>query len=372
VLTREEVQARGQSLQTEVDLSQTEGKSYKKISSGSTGRPIQVLITERTDAYWRALTLRDHLWHRRDFSQSLAVIKKLRKEQIGPPGVESSSWGPSSALLYKTGPSFMISSATDVRDQYAWLREKQPGYLLTYPSLLRELAYLNLAADQPLRFRDVATMGETLSPDTRELVRHSFGAKVCDIYSWQEMGYLALQCPESDRYHVQSEACLLEVLDENNQPCQPGVMGRVVVTHLHNRVMPLIRYDIGDYAIVGESCDCGINFPVLERVIGRTRSLVTYPDGRRSWPAFSMTKLAAILPNVQLQVVQTTVDTLLVRIGTGNPVAEATLSQMKSIINDAMGYPFQVQFEQLGSLSRSKSGKFEDFYSRVGQAEPDE
>ena len=53
-------------------------------------------------------------------------------------------------------------------------------------------------------------------------------------------------------------------------------MGRVVVTHLHNYAMPLIRYEIGDYAIAGGNCDCGINLPVLERVVGRTRNLVCY------------------------------------------------------------------------------------------------
>ena len=37
---------------------------------------------------------------------------------------------------------------------------------------------------------------------------------VTDVYSSDEVGYIALQCPETEHYHVQSEALLVEVLDD--------------------------------------------------------------------------------------------------------------------------------------------------------------
>jgi phenylacetate-CoA ligase len=359
------VQEHGEALRADIDLRSLDGATFTKSSSGSTGRPIEVLISERTDLFWRSITIREHLWHKRDFSQTLAVIKNMGKDNTGPPGKKSASWGSSSGLLYSTGPSVVVSSSIDIDRLYEWLRQLRPGYLLTYPSILRALAERNIASSEPMTFMGISTMGENLSPETREYAGAAFGQKICDMYSCQELGYLALQCPERDHYHVQAETCLLEVLDENNEACAPGEMGRVVATHLHNNVMPLVRYDIGDYAIVGGSCDCGINLPVLERVVGRTRNLVTRPDGTRIWPTYNVKKLVEIAPNAQFQLVQKSLDTMLLKIGTDTPVAEDQLLEMKTVVNQAMGFSYHMEFEQMGQLPRSHSGKFEEFMSEI-------
>ena len=47
--------------------------------------------------------------------------------------------------------------------------------------------------------------------------------------------------------------------------------GRIVVTALNNFATPLIRYEIGDYAEVGEICSCGRGFrPPTGRRRGRS------------------------------------------------------------------------------------------------------
>ena len=365
ILSRACLQENTWSLHAENDLRSREGKTFKKRSSGSTGRPVEVLTTERAQKYWQAITVRDHLWHQRDFSQTLAVIKYLEKGKGKPPGQKSKYWGASSGLLYSTGPAVTINSSTDINRQYQWLREMDAGYLLTYPSLLRVLAEQNLASGQPIQLLGITTMGENLSPETREIAQRAFQGRVCDMYSCQEIGYLALQCPKHDHYHVQAETCLVEILDENGQFCAPGEMGRVIVTHLHNYCMPLIRYEIGDYAIAGGRCDCGINLPVLERVIGRERNLVSYPDGTKSWPSYNPMKLMGVLPNVQYQLVQKKLNTLLVRIGTAEEIPEAILGEVTKTINDAMGFTFNIEYEQVEAIPRSDSGKYEEFVSEV-------
>ncbi|MGY9106823.1 MAG: hypothetical protein ACKVG0_09915, partial [Alphaproteobacteria bacterium] len=44
-----------------------------------------------------------------------------------------------------------------------------------------------------------------------------------------------------------------------------------------------IRYEIGDMAEWGAPCDCGINLPVIRKLWGRTRHLITTPDGRKTY-----------------------------------------------------------------------------------------
>ena len=76
----------------------------------------------------------------------------------------------------------------------------------------------------------------------------------------------------------------MEVLDNHGRPCKEGETGRVVLTDLHNFTMPLIRYEIGDYAEVGPPCACGRGLPVLARILGRSRNMLTLPAGDRIWP----------------------------------------------------------------------------------------
>ena len=106
------------------------------------------------------------------------------------------------------------------------------------------------------------------------------------MYSSQEFGYIALQCPDAHTYHVQSEAVYVEILDGPGGPCRPGEVGRVVISTLHNYATPLLRYEMGDYAETGGDCVCGRTLPVLNRIVGRERNMWIMPNGQRMWPVF--------------------------------------------------------------------------------------
>jgi phenylacetate-CoA ligase len=211
----------------------------------------------------------------------------------------------------------------------------------------------------------VSTLGENLSDHTRTLVKQAFNCRIHDMYSSQEVGYMALQCPRHDHYHIQSESCLLEVLREDGTPCVPGEIGRVVVTPFHNFKMPLLRYEIGDYAISGEPCDCGIQLPVLQRIVGRSRNLVTYPDGRKSWPSYNPMALMKMFPMAQFQLEQTSLQSLRLNIAGVDVLSEPQKEQVIAIIQQAIDYAFVIDIVQVDSIERAKSGKFEEFISRI-------
>jgi phenylacetate-CoA ligase len=147
---------------------------------------------------------------------------------------------------------------TPLSEQFDWLLDQKPDYLLTFPSNL--LALIRLSKERHVKLsalREVITLGEALDPAVREICEKEWGLPVVDAYSSQEFGMLAVQCPAASHYHVQSENVLVEILDERDEPCPPGQTGRLVITALHNFATPLIRYEIGDLAIPGESCACG-------------------------------------------------------------------------------------------------------------------
>jgi phenylacetate-coenzyme A ligase PaaK-like adenylate-forming protein len=92
--------------------------------------------------------------------------------------------------------------------------------------------------------------------------------RIRDNYGSTE-GFIAWQCPACS-YHINAEHVAVEIVDERGIPVGPGQMGRILITTLENRLMPLVRYEIGDYAIASNDlCSCGRTLPVLGKVIGR-------------------------------------------------------------------------------------------------------
>jgi phenylacetate-CoA ligase len=186
------------------------------------------------------------------------------------------------------------------------------------------------------------------------------------MYSANELGYLALQCPEHEHYHVQAEGVLLEVLGEDNRPCATGEIGRVVVTSLHNFAMPLLRYDIGDYAEAGPPCPCGRGLPVLSRIVGRTRNMLTLASGERYWPNFGLRGLTDELPILQHQIVQKAFDRIEARLVTERGLTVEEEGRLRAQLLSRLPAGFRADIVYCEAIARGEGGKFEDFVSEVG------
>jgi phenylacetate-CoA ligase len=267
ILTRENLQHEFEELRSKA-VPAAHGAISQSRTAGTTGGPVRSLKTALTQLWLQALMLRDHLWRRRDFDGLLATVHAGLEES------EAQGWEPVTRMLAATGRSVALGSRAGVDAQLEWLRRHGPHYLQTSPGNAAALARASI--ERGIRFpalREVRTSGEPVGPATRQLCRDAWNVPLTDLYAADEAGCIALQCPESEHYHVQSESVLVEVLDRQNKACAPGTVGRVVVTTLHNFAMPLVRYDIGDLAEVGAPCPCGRGLPVLKRIAGRVRDI---------------------------------------------------------------------------------------------------
>ena len=362
VLERAEVQAAETALLS-TRVPAAHGKTYALSTSGSTGRPVTVTGTAVVQAFWRAFTLRDHLWRRRDITKKLAVIRALSEGKAAyPKGAHARYWGPSTASAFPNGPSAVLSITTTGENQALWLERENPEYLLTYPSILLQLArHCRERAIALPNLRGAETFSEALQPEVRDACREAWDVPVADLYSANEVGYMALQCPNHEHYHVQAESALVEILNDRGEPCGPGETGRVVVTPLHNFAMPLIRYEIGDYAEVGEPCSCGRGLPVLRRIVGRTRNLLTLPSGDILWPSFPTGLFLAVAPVRQRQLIQRRPDEIEVVLAVDETLTAEQEDRLREALNKRLGHPFAYRFTYVDEIPRSAGGKFEDF-----------
>lgn len=360
ILDRTTIQQEGIAL-TSRQLPTSHGKHLERYTSGSTGRPMRCLGTDLTSLIWDAQTLRDHLWHERDFTMKLAVIRTKMEHRREP------RWAGSASEVFETGPSVSLDIATDIEEQLHWLVEENPAYLLTHPSNLGALARLSLQRGiRPVGLRQARTFGEALRDDLRETVRRAWQVDIADIYSSEECGYMALQCATGHHYHVQAESVFLEVLDETGRPCSPGETGRVVVTTLQNFAMPLIRYESGDFAEVGSACACGRSLPVLTRIHGRQRNMVTLPDGRYHWPSFPAEMWLSVAPVEQFRLIQRDPAVIEVNYVMSREVSGEEKSLLENALVERLGYRFRFIWQRQEAITRGANYKFEDFVSELG------
>jgi len=337
-------------------------------SSGSTGRMVTVRRTEACMMFWLALTLREHLWHQRDFSRTMAVIRPTVAEgDTARKGLSMKDWGAPVSLLFDSGNAFALNLQTDIARQAEWLTSINPHYLLTFPTNLAELIkYFEAHGTSLSNLQEVRTVGESVSETLRKQCKTSWGVDIADTYSSQELGVIAIQCPTSGMYHAMSENLIVEVIHDDGQPCQQGEVGRVVVTDLHNFATPLVRYDTKDYAEVGGSCPCGRGLPTLARILGRSRNMVVLPDGQRFWPLVGAYQFREIAPISQYQVIQKTLTQLEVRMVAERKVSVQEEMELASVIQRSLDYPFEMTFLYFDlEIPRGKSGKFEEFLCEI-------
>ena len=299
-------------------------------TSGATGIPVEVQRINLSKLWWNATNLREVLWHKRDLSLSFAVIRPHIREELF-----QSQWGPAFSLLGKTGPLYAHPVKGDLN---AWLQKIQPGYLTTFPSILETIDLKALP-----RLKGIKTTGETL---------HQKHPLIADMYSSEEVGTIAIQCPDnSENYHVM-ENIIIEILDEENQPANEG---RVIVTDLTSRY--LYRYDIGDYAQVGQ-CSCGRGLQTIKKILGRRRNMVLLPDGSKYWPRIGSTEFRKIAPIKRFQAAQIDATTLELRLIIDSPLTEEQQESLCKLVHHWIGYPFEIRFRYVDEFPL---GKFEEF-----------
>jgi phenylacetate-CoA ligase len=343
------------------------GQWHEIQTSGSTGEVVAVRRTAVNQLLWLALSMRDHLWHQRDFRKTLCVVRAGIAARDDPALASEAGWGPPVSLLHDSGPCYIQPLSTDVASVARWLVDRDPDYLLAYPTTLSGLLdCFERDGSRPRKLGEVRTIGETLSQELRERCRALLGAPIVDTYSAQEVGAIALQCPESGLYHVHAESLIVEVLNADGRACAPGETGRVVVTDLHNFATPLIRYELRDYAEVGQPCACGRGLPTLLRVLGRQRNMVVLPNGQRYWPQVGLHRFREVGKILQYQLIQHDLSQVEMRLVTESRLEAVAESRLREIVRQALGHRFEIRFSyEEGDLERSAGGKFEEFVCRV-------
>jgi phenylacetate-CoA ligase len=248
-------------------------------TSGSTGEPL-VCYADRMqlEARWAA-TLRGQEWTGYRFGERSA---RLWHQALGMTRRQARLERLDAAFCRRRFVPVFELSDDRLGSWIAELGRWDPVLLDGYAEALVLMAsYLASRGSHGLGPRAVLSSAQTLPPSSRALVEAAFGCPVFDKYGAREFSGIAYECDAHAGHHV-VEGYLVEIL-RNGQPVGPGETGEIVVTDLHNRCLPFIRYRIGDLGVAMDPairCPCGRGLPLLGAIEGRVQSIISGKDGR--------------------------------------------------------------------------------------------
>lgn len=352
-VTKEDLQLRADRLASTAPL----GRLISKTSGGSTGQAVTVKKTRPALADELAAAWRGYGWAGIRMGDAQARF-------WGVPADDSSRRRAELVDLtcHRIRLSAFSFSDDDLRHYVDAVQRFRPQHYYGYVSMIDEFgAYVRRHGIELANTPEViVTTSEVLTDPIRQRLTETFGARVFNEYGCGEVGTIAHEC-EAGSLHVSDDNVLLETVDDDGNLVS-GEAGELVVTELHNRAMPLIRYRIGDFGTLAAStCACGRTLTVLSGVHGRAYDMIKARDGRSFHGEFVMYLFEDIKKKSQairqFQVRQEAVDRFRIRIVPDPAFGEDTKQLIRTRFTEAFDPDVQIEFEIVDAIAREKSGK---------------
>ena len=373
ILTRRELRAAGDALHMH-SIPPSHGSTGFVASSGSTGMPVRVRKSKLTNLMWNSCYIRQKLWFDEGKGGTMVRFPSLLPDlpegfadaANSPKGLVLPNWGGVDHLLWRTGALGLMGGGEATAAQADFLLRLKPQHLSTTPSNLRLLiSHFRRRSLQLPTLRAVWADTEVVDDALRRDCLDVFGCQIIANYSAAETGFIGLQCPLYPIYHVQSETIRVEILDVDGQPCKPGEVGRVVVTPLHNFATPLLRYEIGDEAEVGEPCACGRGLPVLKRIVGRTVDYLVLPSGERRRATLGISELLKYPDIIEFQHIQRSFHCIEIMLVVERVLKAEEIGRMREALSKIIGSEFEIIITFHDRIPRTVSGKLRRFISQI-------
>lgn len=355
-------------------LTAEESGGYVFSSGGTTGAPKSVFRTTEEQRY-----------------NAVRLGKGLALSVFGPGDVVANllfagnmwaSFVSYNQALELTGCKILpISGNMDMAQIAQYLMTYQATAAITIPSVLLSLAAHVEQHKLPIRLKKVSTGGEHLFDGAKDYLRRTLGVEqfASTGYTTNDTGAIGYQCAhcQGGVHHVHEDLHLLEILDcESNEALGIGQVGKLVVTNLQRKLMPTIRYEVGDLGRwIDGQCPCGRKTRRME-LLGRSDDVLIIGGGNihpevaatsiHATPGLSphfqlVAQLAGHLDQLRLRVERAADadpadDPRLIAQLTERLLAES--KELRAMIQNGLAAPLIVELLPAGGIERNpKTGK---------------
>ena len=353
LITRETIR------QNRLQMRTTNGlKQMSKATGGSSGEPLQFDLDSGSNDRRTAMMWRGYNW--------AGGAPGTRQLYVWGTAVGNvPTWKRMKVGLHQRFDNHLVLScfeftANKMRDHFERMNRYAADVIVAYTNPLYEFArYIEREGLTPVAPKSIIVGAEKLHPFQREAFERVFRAPVFETYGSREFMLIGAECEKHSGLHLSMENLLVEILNDDGTPTEPGQVGNIVITDLFNYGMPFVRYVNGDQAVAGfETCSCGRGLPLLRQVVGRQLDTLDTPDGRKI-PGEFFPHLIKDFPAIRrFQVVQETVCeiTLMLVVDGGNltlPDRERLLNQ----IHECTGTAVDINLQLVDDIPLTKAGK---------------
>ena len=292
---------------------------YESKTSGSTGEPVNISKTYQDYVWFVASNIRDIRWRKWDVTKNIAHIKTTATEQT------FNGWGIPKSIEPVQGITYS-NNYKPISELQEWLESVNPHYINCFPSIFKLLDTSRIS-----NFIDWKGTGEV-------------GGR---LYSSEECGVIALECPDNPK--------VMHVME--NQYVERDVDGAMIITTFTNDYIR--RYKHGDHIELG-NCDCGRGLQTITEIKGRVRNMFILPNGDKKWPLIGSLDFYNTFGIKKYKVIQRTIDDLELQIMSG-PLNERE-EELKLLVKEWINSPINVIITYVDGFPNYK---FEEFISLV-------
>lgn len=255
---------------------------------------------------------------------------------------------------------------TDLAVYLEEMQAFQPEWMLVQTSvLLRLMDFLKKhKLVLPSSIKYIELNGELTLPSVRKQFEEFFDITIADMYGAIEVNAIAFECP-MHHMHVLTKNVFVETNDNND----------ILVTSLHNRAVPLIRYSVGDKVYIEkEKCMCGYEGMTIKLFEGRTTDIVKLKNNRYINPyvfLYCIEKSNQVLSNAILQykIIQNVIDHIVIRIVIDDRYlswGQAIVKELKNNIDNIIKLPeVVVDINIVDKINDFSSDKFKVFETHI-------
>ena len=339
------------------DFSVTDPARCYMTTSGSTGVPFGFYYPRGLDAVESAFVTSG--WARAGWKGNMCKAV-LRGNFVGDEK-EPIAFDPERNELLLS--SFFLSSALFEKYVDA-VKQYRTKALFAYPSSLHIFCDLLKETDKTgeISFDIILIASENIYDWLLEKTREIFPkAKIFAWYGQTEMTVLAGWCEHSKKYHVCPFYGYTEFINPDDVEAETGQESEIVGTDFHNRITPFIRYRTGDFAVKGKrGCpDCGRQYRLMERIIGRSHEAVVTKKGDYVAMAYFTGIHGDLFDNVrQFRFYQDTPGVVVFRMVPKAAFRERDELHIRQELQRRLGNDIDLKIELTDDIPRSSGGKY--------------
>jgi phenylacetate-CoA ligase len=318
-------------------------------TGGSTGKPLSFWYDSAKHELMRAGMMRGFMMSGWQPGQKVLNFWGARQD-VAAGGVFGSNW--SDWIAAEQTIAATEFSAAKLHEWARRIQRYRPTLLYGYASAMSELAGFILADKlaMPRGLLGVYSTAEVLTDTQRELMQRAFGCKVFNQYGCREVPNIAWECRHGNM-HVFADLVYLESIRVAGED-------QLIVTSLTDRVMPFIRYNLGDSGrLLDAGCDCGSPFPLMEMGMCRQNDWIRSRAGKRIHPGVFNRLLDGQTQIRQYQWVQRELGLLTLNLVATERLSDEMLADLIKRVRLAMEGEVIMAVNYVDAIPRTVSGK---------------